>query len=137
MTVSMGVAQWTEPLTAGELLDRADRALLSPSGAGGSAWSPSARAELELAEIEGGQAPSEFMNDSGTWWRPVRSRASAVVLPAFLRPRLGLEEVALYDRRATPWCPLEVLSHARCRATRRTAFGAGRAGGGEVMRRVG
>ncbi len=34
VSVSVGVAQWTEPQTAGELLDRADRALLPRSGAG-------------------------------------------------------------------------------------------------------
>ena len=86
VTVSVGVAQWTEPQTAGELLDRADRALLLAKRRGkGSVVVASARAELELAELEGGQAPSEFMNE---FWDTVAAceepREVLFVLPAFL-----------------------------------------------------
>ena len=102
MTVSVGVAQWTEPQTAGELLDRADRALLLAKRRGkGAVVVASARAELELAELEGGQAPSEFMNE---FWDTVAAceepREVLFVLPAFLVRQLGLEEVALYDSAA-------------------------------------
>ena len=88
VSVSVGVAQWTEPQTAGELLDRADRALLLAKRRGkGSVVVASARAELELAEMEGGQAPSEFMNE---FWDTVAAceepREVLFVLPAFLRP---------------------------------------------------
>ena len=54
VSVSVGVAQWTEPQTAGELLDRADRALLLAKRRGkGAVVVASARAELELAETRG------------------------------------------------------------------------------------
>ena len=142
LSVSVGVAQWTEPQTAGELLGRADRALLLAKRRGkGAIVVASARAELELAESEGGQAPSEFMNE---FWDTVASceepREVLFVLPAFLLRQLGLEEVALYDSpRDSVGGALERLSHARVPGDPGAmAFGAQTLpGGGEVMRRVG
>ncbi len=142
VTVSVGVAQWTEPQTAGELLDRADRALLLAKRRGkGSVVVASARAELELAELEGGQAPSEFMNE---FWDTVAAceepREVLFVLPAFLVRQLGLEEVALYDSpRDSAGGALERLSHARVPGDPgAVAFGADSLSpGGDVMRRVG
>ena len=53
VTASVGIAQWAEPLTAGELLDRADRALLLAKRRGkDSLVVASAHAELELAALE-------------------------------------------------------------------------------------
>ncbi len=142
VSVSVGVAQWTEPQTAGELLGRADRALLLAKRRGkGAVVVASARAELELAETEGGQAPTEFMNE---FWDTVAAceepREVLFVLPAFLLRQLGLEEVALYDSpRDSVGGALERLSHARVPGDPgAVAFGGqSLSPGGEVMRRVG
>ena len=140
--VSVGVAQWTEPQTAAELLDRADRALLLAKRRGrGTIVVASARAELELAELEGGQAPSEFMNE---FWDTVAGceepREVLLVLPAFLLRQLGLEEVALYDSpHDSSDGALERLSHARTPGDPGAVSFAGDSlpSGAEVMRRVG
>ena len=139
---SVGVAQWTEPQTAAELLDRADRALLLAKRRGrGTIVVASARAELELAELEGGQAPSEFMNE---FWDTVAGceepREVLFVLPAFLLRQLGLEEVALFDSpHDSPGGELARLSHARMPGDPgAVSFGADSLpSGAEVMRRVG
>ncbi len=100
VTASVGIAQWAEPLTAGDLLDRADRALLLAKRRGkDSLVVASSRAELELAGLETGSAPSQLMN---SFWSMVArcDQPSEVidVLPSFIRRELGLQEVALYER---------------------------------------
>ncbi len=100
VTASVGIAQWAEPLTAGELLDRADRALLLAKRRGkDSLVVASAHAELELAGLETGSAPSQLMN---SFWNMVArcDQPSEVldVLPSFVRRELALEEVAFYQR---------------------------------------
>ena len=59
VTCSVGVARWREPLTAGELLDRADRALLLAKRRGRDGVIVSgANTERELAELESDSSPS-------------------------------------------------------------------------------
>jgi diguanylate cyclase (GGDEF)-like protein len=99
VTASVGVAEWTEPLTAGELLDRADRALLLAKRRGKDALVvASSHAELELAGLETGSAPSQLMN---SFWSMVArcDQPSEVldVMPSFIRRELELEEVAFYE----------------------------------------
>ena len=124
VSVSVGVAQWTEPQTAGELLDRADRALLLAKRRGeghrrGGERQGRARAGRDS---RAGRRPSEFMNE---FWDTVAAceepREVLFVLPAFLLRQLGLEEVALYDspRDSVGGAARAALPCARARRSRR------------------
>jgi diguanylate cyclase (GGDEF)-like protein len=97
VTASVGVAQWREPLTAGELLDRADRALLLAKRRGkDQVVVATANTERELAEIDEA-GPTQLMS---SFWDMVsrceRPRDMLFTLPWFMRRELELEEVALY-----------------------------------------
>ena len=100
VTASVGVAQWREPLSAAELLDRADRALLLAKQRGKDAVVVgSVETELELATLEtqastGSSLVTEFWALVTSTERP---RDVLTALPAFLRRTLSLEEVALYE----------------------------------------
>ncbi|HEU0024670.1 MAG TPA: diguanylate cyclase, partial [Thermoleophilaceae bacterium] len=113
---SVGVAEWEEPQTAGDLLDRAARALrLAKRRGKGSVVVADQRTESELAELEGHGAPSELMNE---FWdlvsRCEEPRRVLYVLAAFLRLELDLEEVALYEiPRASPGGALVRITAAR------------------------
>jgi diguanylate cyclase (GGDEF)-like protein len=99
-TASVGLAQWHEPLTAGELLDRADRALLLAKQRGKDAIVvATADTERELSAREAHtSSATELMGD---FWDMVssceRPRDLLHTLPALLRRTLELEETALYE----------------------------------------
>ena len=99
-TASVGVACWSEPLDAAELLDRADRALLLAKRRGRDrVVVASPEVERELAGFESGEpGPSELM---GKFWNLVTTldQPSQLLrtLPELLRPALDLEEVAIYE----------------------------------------
>jgi diguanylate cyclase (GGDEF)-like protein len=99
LTVSVGVAGWREPLTAGELLDRADRALLVAKGRGGGAAVVSTgETERELSELEAGSHSSPLL--TGLWDTVSRNERPADLLralPALLHRELDLEEAAVYE----------------------------------------
>ena len=99
-TASVGVACWSEPLDAAELLDRADRALLLAKRRGRDrVVVASPEVERELAGFESGEpGPSELM---GKFWNLVTTldQPSQLLrtLPELLRPALDLQEVAIYE----------------------------------------
>jgi diguanylate cyclase (GGDEF)-like protein len=100
VTASVGIALWREPLSAGELLDRADRALLLAKRRGkDEALLASAANERELTALET-RSPtasvlmSEFWDMVSSCQRP---DDLLLTLPSFLRRTLDLEEVALYE----------------------------------------
>ncbi|MBN1528575.1 MAG: diguanylate cyclase [Thermoleophilaceae bacterium] len=99
LSASVGLARWEEPQTASELLDRADRALLLAKRRGKDGLVvASGRAELELAQLEHSAEPSELMD--GFWNLISRfddPQQVLLVLAPFLRSKLELEEVALYE----------------------------------------
>ena len=101
LTASVGVAGWNEPLTADELLDRADRALLLAKRRGKNSFvAASAEVERELATLESGGGSSDVMREF--WEMVTRCEDPAEVLrtlPHFLRRSLELEEVAVFERR--------------------------------------
>ena len=99
VTCSVGMAQWDEPLTAGELLDRADRALLLAKRRGKDAMVlASTETERELTELDSDAQPSELTE---RFWDMVsrceRPRHLIYTLPAFMRRELGMEEVAVFE----------------------------------------
>jgi diguanylate cyclase (GGDEF)-like protein len=99
LTVSVGAAGWREPLTAAELLDRADRALLLAKrlGRGGVVLS-SGETERQLSELEAGGHSSPLL--AGLWDIVSRSELPAGLLralPALLQRELELEEASLYE----------------------------------------
>lgn len=99
VTCSVGIAHWREPLTADELLERADRALLLAKSRGkDSVVFASAETERDLAELELEARPSRLMK---LFWDMVsRSEGPDEVLtalPSFLCRELDLEEVTLFD----------------------------------------
>ncbi len=100
LTASVGVACWSEPLDAAELLDRADRALLLAKRRGRDCVvAATPEVERELAGFESGETgPSELM---GQFWNLVTTldQPSQLLkmLPELLRPTLELEEVAIYE----------------------------------------
>ena len=101
LTVSVGAAGWREPLTAAELLDRADRALLLAKrlGRGGVVLS-NGETERRLSELEAGGHSSPLL--AGLWDIVSRSELPAGLLralPALLQRELELEEAALYEPR--------------------------------------
>jgi diguanylate cyclase (GGDEF)-like protein/putative nucleotidyltransferase with HDIG domain len=97
---SIGIALWHEPLGAGELLERADRALLLAKRTGRDRVAvASPEAEHALAMLVGRSgSPSDLMRD---FWDMVAGcetpRQAITTLPAFMRRALDLEEVALYE----------------------------------------
>jgi putative nucleotidyltransferase with HDIG domain len=98
LTASVGVAGWYDPLTAGELLDRADRALLVAKRQGKDRALPaSTETEAEFAQLEQAAGPAELV--SQLWDLVSQCELPREVLdrlPSFLRRTLALEEVALY-----------------------------------------
>jgi diguanylate cyclase (GGDEF)-like protein len=101
LTVSVGAAGWREPLTAAELLDRADRALLLAKRLhrGGVVLS-SGETERQLSELEAGGHSSPLL--AGLWDIVSRSEHPGGLLralPALLQRELELEEAALYEPR--------------------------------------
>jgi len=117
VTASVGTACWHEPLNAGELLDRADRALLVAKRRGKNrSVAATSEVESELARLEVDAGPVRFVSEL---WDLVSQceRPSDVLdlLPFYLRRALELEEVALYaPPRGGPSAPvLERTSRAR------------------------
>lgn len=100
---SIGIALWHEPLGAGELLERADRALLLAKRTGRDRVAiASPETEHALAMLVGRSgSPSDLMRG---FWDMVAGcqtpREAITTLPAFMRRALGLEEVALYETAA-------------------------------------
>ena len=97
---SIGVAHWSEPLTADELLDRADRALLLAKRTGKSrvaVASAGLEQELELVEARAG-SPEAIMRE---FWGMVAasesSRQTLLTLPSFVHRAIDADEVALYE----------------------------------------
>ena len=97
---SVGVAEWREPLTAVELLDRSDRALrlAKRSGKGRVAVAGAGlEQQLELLQASDGSA-SAILRE---FWEMVAGcdsgREALLSLPGFLRRTFGAEEVALYE----------------------------------------
>jgi diguanylate cyclase (GGDEF)-like protein/putative nucleotidyltransferase with HDIG domain len=97
---SIGLAQWAEPLSADELLHRADRALLLAKRTGKQRVAVAGAGleqELELVEARAG-SPEATMRE---FWEMVAasesSRATLLTLPAFVRRAVGAEEVALFE----------------------------------------
>ena len=122
ITASVGIAQWREPLTAAELLDRADRALLlaKQRGKDGVAVA-STETEQELAQLDrqAGTTPSGLT--SGLWDMISQCDGPGEVvrtLPSFLRRALDLEEVALYEPSDTGAERLPAPRHDRARSRR-------------------
>ena len=99
LTASVGIARWREPLTAPELLDRADRALLVAKARGkDQAILADAETEAELARLESanGTITSSVLADLWDMISGCR-RPSDVLdrLAPFLREQLGLEDAVL------------------------------------------
>ena len=102
MRCSIGVAQWGEPLSADELLDRADRALLLAKRTGKERVAVAGadlEQELELVDARAG-TPEAIMRE---FWEMVAasesSRDTLLNLPAFVRRAIAAEEVAVYELR--------------------------------------
>jgi diguanylate cyclase (GGDEF)-like protein len=99
LTVSVGVAGWREPLTAGELVDRADRALLlAKRGGRGAVVLSSDETEREFSELEAGVHSSPLL--AGLWDVVSRNERTADllrVLPPLLHRELDLQEAAVYE----------------------------------------
>jgi diguanylate cyclase (GGDEF)-like protein/putative nucleotidyltransferase with HDIG domain len=100
MACSIGVAHWREPLSADELLERADRALLLAKRTGKQRVAVAGadlEQELELAEARAG-SPEAIMRE---FWELVASAESTrelrEALPAFVHRAVGADEVALYE----------------------------------------
>jgi diguanylate cyclase (GGDEF)-like protein len=100
---SIGLAQWAEPLSADELLGRADRALLLAKRTGKhrvEVAGADIEDELELMESRVG-SPAATLRE---FWEMVAGAESArdalLTLPSFLRRVTGAEEVALYELEA-------------------------------------
>jgi diguanylate cyclase (GGDEF)-like protein len=103
LTTSVGLACWEEPLTAGELLERADRALLIAKRRGKHVTVLATReSEDELARMESpATGPTRLVND--LWDMVSRCEQPQDVLDllaGFMRNALELEEVAFYAPRA-------------------------------------
>jgi HD-GYP domain-containing protein (c-di-GMP phosphodiesterase class II) len=99
VTTSVGLACWEEPLTAGELLDRADRALLVAKRRGKDlVVLASAETEQELARMQApASGPTRLVNDLwGIVSRCESPQDMLHALPGFMRRALELEEVAFF-----------------------------------------
>ncbi len=133
---SIGVAHWSEPLTADELLDRADRALLLAKRTGKSrvaVASAGLEQELELVEARAG-SPDAIMRE---FWEMVAasesSRQTLLTLPSFVHRAIDADEVALYrargrrrarpGRRGVPRGRGRVRRSSACRRPPRSASG--------------
>jgi diguanylate cyclase (GGDEF)-like protein len=97
---SVGVAEWSEPLTAAELLDLSDRALrlAKRSGKGRVAVAGAGlEQQLELLQASDGSTAAITRE----FWEMVAGcesgRDALLSLPRFLRRTLSAEEVALYE----------------------------------------
>ena len=97
---SIGGAQWGEPLSADELLDRADRALLLAKRTGKERVAfagADLEQELELVEARAGSTDATMRE----FWEMVAasesSRQTLLTLPSFVRRTIGAEEVALFE----------------------------------------
>ncbi len=100
VTASVGISRWREPLTAGELLDRADRALLLAKRRGKDGLAVAGTAtERDLARVEQGRDRDD--DPLAGFWDMVsrceRPRHVLYTLSALVRRELDLEEVALYE----------------------------------------
>jgi diguanylate cyclase (GGDEF)-like protein/putative nucleotidyltransferase with HDIG domain len=99
VSASVGIARWREPLTAGELLDRADRALLLAKRRGKDGVAVACAAtERVLARIDTRRDRDDPL--AGFWdmvSRCERPRHVLYTLSALVRRELELEEVALYE----------------------------------------
>ena len=108
LTASVGIARWREPLTAAELLDRADRALLVAKGRGkNQAVLADGETETELARLEaanGGTA--SVLTDLWDMISGCR-RPSDVLdrLAPFVREELGFEDAVLVRDGEHPLAP--------------------------------
>jgi len=103
LTTSVGLARWEEPLSTGELLDRADRALLVAKRRGKDSVVVATReTEEELARMEApASGPTRLVND--LWGLVSRCESPQDVLdllPGFMRRVLELEEVAFFGPHA-------------------------------------
>jgi diguanylate cyclase (GGDEF)-like protein/putative nucleotidyltransferase with HDIG domain len=99
LTTSVGLARWEEPLTAGELLDRADRALLVAKCRGkDSVVLATAESEEELARVQApASGPTRLVNELwGVVSRCESPHDVLNVLPGFMRRALEVEEVAFF-----------------------------------------
>ncbi len=99
MTTSVGIAGWQKPLTAGELIDRADRALLVAKRRGrNEAVLAGPDTEQELARLESPDSgPTRLLDELwGMVSRCERPADMFALLPGFLRRELELEECSLY-----------------------------------------
>ena len=98
---SIGVAQWGEPLTADELLDRADRALLLAKRTRQGARGGGRRRDSSRSSRWWTPAPARPQAIMREFWEMVAasesSRDTLLNLPAFVRRALAAEEVAVYD----------------------------------------
>ena len=98
VTASVGVARWREPLTSGELLDRADRALLVAKRRGKNQVAVAGRqTEAELVRLDAaGSEPSALLADL---WDVVsrceHPREVLTRLPALLTESLRLADCVL------------------------------------------
>jgi diguanylate cyclase (GGDEF)-like protein/putative nucleotidyltransferase with HDIG domain len=100
LEVSIGLAAWSEPLGAPELLERADRALLLAKRTGRArvaVASPETEHALAML-VTRSSSPSDLMRQ---FWDMVAAcetpREAITNLPALTRRALTLEEVALYE----------------------------------------
>ena len=100
LEVSIGLAAWSEPLGAPELLERADRALLLAKRTGKArvaVASPETEHALAML-VTRSSSPSDLMRQ---FWDMVAAcetpREAITSLPALARRALTLEEVALYE----------------------------------------
>ncbi len=100
LEVSIGLAAWSEPLGAPELLERADRALLLAKRTGRArvaVASPETEHALAML-VTRSSSPSDLMRQ---FWDMVAAcetpREAITNLPALTRRALALEEVALYE----------------------------------------
>ena len=98
LTASVGIARWHEPLTAPELIDRADRALLVAKRGGKNRAVLSSRdTEDELARLESStESPTRLLTDL---WDMIsqcdRPTEVLVRVPDFIREALSLTDVVL------------------------------------------
>jgi diguanylate cyclase (GGDEF)-like protein len=106
LTASVGIASWREPLTAAELLDRADRALLVGKRRGGSRTviaTSDTKADLARLEAEEG-GPTQLLAD--LWDMVSRcDRPSDVLnaLPGFLVTALGADDCVVVHQHEYPF----------------------------------
>ena len=105
LTASVGFSQWREPLTAGELLERADRALRVAKRRGkrrAVLATHETEEELLHLELQAG-SPAELLSDLWDMVSTCGRPADVLVkLPGFLCRALGLEDATLIETSALP-----------------------------------